>query len=56
MVVVFLTVVAVGVPMIVHPTPAKLMATAFAPVRPVPVMTTATVRPRSPELGAIEVS
>jgi hypothetical protein len=50
------TVVAVGVPVIAHAMPAPLMVTAVAPVRPVPVMTTGTVVPRSPELGAMFVS
>jgi hypothetical protein len=50
------TVVAVGVPVMGQVTPVPETLTAVAPVRLVPVRVTGTVVPRTPVLGAIDVS
>jgi hypothetical protein len=51
-----LTVVAVGVPEMVHVTPPPLVLTAVAALRLVPVRVTGTVVPRAPDEGLIDVS
>src|SRR5664279_2456666 len=50
------TVVAVGVPVLVHVTHVPDTVTAFAPARLVPVSVTGTVVPRAPEVGLMEFS